>query len=87
MSNRRETEQLNIETLRHDEIFVALAELTTAVRNLENHSIERDKKVDEMYDYFTKGSVVVWFIKWVFGTAVAIGGMVLMIKAIINGNN
>lgn len=87
MKDVRENEQLNTELLRHDEIFKALAGLTAAVCNLESHSMERDKKVDEMYDYFIRGSTVVWFIKWIFGTAVAIGGMVLMVKAIINGQN
>ncbi len=87
MKDVRENEQLNTEIQRHDEIFQALADLTTAVRNLEAHSMERDTKVDEMYEYFTRGGAVVWFIKWIFGTAVAIGGMVLMVKAIINGQN
>lgn len=87
MKDVRENEQLNTEIQRHDEIFQALADLTAAVRNLEAHSMERDKRVDEMYDYFTKGSAVVWFIKWIFGTAVAIGGMVLMVKAILHGSN
>ena len=32
----------------HDEIYRALGELTQVCRNLEAHSMERDKKVDEM---------------------------------------
>lgn len=72
---------------RFERLDQCLQELTNAIRSLEAHSLERGKKVDEMYDYFTKGSNVVWFIKWIFGTAAAIGGLIIMVKTIINNGN
>ena len=94
MPNSRETEKLNIEIQRHDEIFQALADLTAAVRNLEVHSMERDKKVDEMYTkveemykVFNNGSFLVKVTQWGFGLLLALGGAYLMIKSIIHGQN
>jgi len=82
-------EEKNIEEYRHDEIFKALADLTVAVKNLENHSLERDKKVDEMvakveemYKVFNNGSFLVSVIKWGFGLLLAIGGGYIMFKQI-----
>lgn len=72
---------------RFEKLDECLENLTVAIRSLETHSIERGKKVDEMYEYFTKGSNVVWFIKWVFGTAAALGGLIIMVKSIINNGN
>lgn len=73
-----------------DEIYIALGELTQVCRNLEAHSMERDKKVDEMvakvedmYKVFNNGSFLVTVIKWIFGTILAIGGGYLMVREII----
>lgn len=87
MPNSRETEKLNIEIQRHDEIFQALADLTAAVRNLEVHSMERDKKVDEMYSVFNNGKFLTQVVKWGFGTLLAMGGAYLMVKSIIHEQN
>jgi hypothetical protein len=72
---------------RFEKLDLCLQELTAAIKSLENHSHERGKKVDEMYEYFTRGSNVVWFIKWIFGTAAAIGGLIIMVKSILNNGN
>ncbi len=91
MPNSRETIQRNTEyPEQHDEIFKALGELTSAIHNLESHSMERDKKVDEMmakveemYKVFNNGSFLVSVVKWGFGTVLAVGGAYLMFKQII----
>lgn len=76
------------ETLvRFEKLDHILQDLVEAVHRLEAHSIERAVKIDEMYDYFTKGSNVVWFIKWIFGSAAAVGGLIIMAKSIINNGN
>lgn len=74
----------------HREIKIALDALTQVCRNLENHSLERDKKVDEMvakveemYKVFNNGSFLISVIKWTFGLTLAIGGAYLMIKEIL----
>lgn len=74
----------------HDGIYRALGELTQVCRNLEAHSMERDKKVDEMiakvedmYKVFNNGSFLVTVIKWIFGTILAVGGGYLMVREII----
>lgn len=72
---------------RFEKLDHCLQDLTNAIRSLEAHSHERGKKVDEMYDYFTRGSNVVWFIKWVFGTAAALGGLIIMVKSIMDNGN
>jgi len=78
------------ENYQHEEIYKALNELTQVCRNLENHSMERDKKVDEMvrkveemYKVFNNGSFLVTVIKWSFGTVLAVGGAYLMFKDIL----
>lgn len=76
------------ETLeRFEKLDQCLQELTFAIRSLESHSIERGKKVDEMYEYFIRGGNVVWFIKWIFGTAATVGGLIVLYKSIINNDN
>ena len=74
----------------HKEIRIALETLTQVCRNLENHSLERDKKVDEMvakveemYKVFNNGSFLISVVKWSFGLTLAIGGAYLMIKEIL----
>lgn len=64
-----------------------LRSLTEAIKSLENHSIERGKKVDEMYEYFIRGGNVVWFIKWIFGTAATVGGLIVLYKSVISSFN
>lgn len=73
----------------HVEIYQALGELTQVCRNLEIHSIERDKKVDEMmskveemYKVFNNGSFLVRVVQWGFGLTLAIGGAYIMFKQI-----
>jgi hypothetical protein len=94
MKNSRESEQLNIETERHDELYKAIAELTIVVRSAEDRANIRDKKVDEMYTkveemykVFNNGSFLVKVTQWGFGLLLALGGAYLMIKSIINGQN
>lgn len=72
---------------RFEKLDQCLQELTNAIKSLETHSIERGKKVDEMYEYFVKGGNVVWFIKWIFGSAAAVGGLIIMAKSIIDNGN
>ncbi len=79
------------EQYQHDEMFHAILELTQVVRNLENHSMERDKKVDEMvakveemYKVFNNGSFLVSVIKWGFGTILGLGGAYLMFKEVVH---
>lgn len=94
MPNSRETDQLNIETERHDELYKAIAELTIAVKASEERANIRDKKVDEMYTkveemykVFNNGSFLVKVTQWGFGLLLALGGAYLMIKSIIHGQN
>lgn len=75
----------------HKEIHIALETLTQVCRNLESHSMERDKKVDlmvekveEMYQVFNNGTFLVSVIKWGFGSILAIGGGYLLFKQVIH---
>lgn len=70
---------------RFEKLDHCLQDLTDAIHRLEEHSKVRSKKVDEMYEYFIKGGNVVWFIKWVFGSAAALGGLIIMAKSILDG--
>lgn len=76
------------ETLdRFEKLDHCLMDLTEAIHRLEAHSMDRAKKIDEMYDYFTRGGNIVWFIKWIFGSAATVGGLIVLYKSIINGQN
>lgn len=72
---------------RFEKLEHCLQDLTEAIHRLEVHSVERAKKIDEMYDYVVKGQSVVWFIKWLAGTAAALGGLVVLFKSIANNGN
>jgi len=90
MPNSRETEKINIEEKRHDEIYLILADLKNSVDCL------RDKvdKYEPMFEYYNKGSIVakalIWILKWSAGTVITIGavaGAWVAIKAMIHGQN
>lgn len=90
INNSRETEQINIETERHDEIYLILAELKVGVDELR----QKVDKYEPMFEYFNKGSIVakalVALLKWSAGATITVGGMVgayLAIKTFINGQN
>lgn len=89
-NNSRETEKLNNEIERHDEIFKALAELTSAVRSLE----KQVKEFEPAMDYINKGSIIAKFllfiIKWASGAVVTMGavaGAWIVIKAMFHAQN
>lgn len=90
MKNSRETEQLNIEIQRHDEIFQALADLTAAVKSLES----KMKEFEPAMEYINKGSVVAKFllslVKLSAATVVGAGGVAgawMVIRSFIHGSN
>lgn len=86
----RETEKLNIETERHDEIYLILAELKVGVDELR----QKVDKYDPMFEYFNKGSIVavalVGLAKWTAGLVITGGALVgayLAIKTFLHGQN
>lgn len=90
MKDVRENEQLNTELLRHDEIFKALAELTSAVKSLES----KMKEFEPAMEYINKGSVVAKFllslVKLSAATVVGAGGVAgawMVIRSFIHGSN
>jgi len=88
-NNSRETIQLNTEDHIRKEITMQqeLLRLNELLSDMMKRAEARDKKVDEMYEYFSRGANIIWFLKWVFGTAVAIGGFLVMAKSFIYGQN
>lgn len=63
------------------------ARLAAAVERLIERSVDRDKRTDEMYEWFQKitigKSAIVWVVVSTFGIVTAIGTVVLMIKNIL----
>ena len=89
MPSSRETIQCNNEEHIRKEIAMQeeLRRLNDTLANMLKRAEERDKKVDEMYEYFVRGGNVVWFIKWIFGTAATVGGLIVLYHSIFHGEN
>lgn len=66
----------------HDEMKVELEKFRLAFQELLDHSKERDIKVDEMYQLYKSGGMVITILKWVFTLVMALGGAYLLLKQI-----
>lgn len=66
----------------HDEMKEELEKFRLAFQELLDHSKERDMKVDEMYQLYKSGGMVITILKWTFTLIMALGGAYLLLKQI-----
>lgn len=59
-----------------------LKKLNDTLETLLRHSEERDIKVDEMYQLYKSGGMVITILKWTFTLIMALGGGYLLLKQI-----
>ena len=87
MNNSRETIKLiNSEDhiLKEFMMQEELKKLNETLETLLKHSEERDIKVDEMYQLYKSGGMVITILKWVFTLVMALGGGYLLLKQIFS---
>lgn len=84
MQNSRETNQtITEEHLRKEYMMQEeLKKLNDTLETLLRHSEERDIKVDEMYQLYKSGGMVITILKWTFTLIMALGGGYLLLKQI-----
>lgn len=84
MPNSRETNQtITEEHLRKEYMMQEeLKKLNDTLETLLRHSEERDIKVDEMYQLYKSGGMVITILKWTFTLIMALGGGYLLLKQI-----
>jgi len=83
-NNSRETNQtITEEHLRKEYMMQEeLKKLNDTLETLLRHSEERDIKVDEMYQLYKSGGMVITILKWTFTLIMALGGGYLLLKQI-----
>lgn len=59
------------------------ARVARVLERMEEHSKERDKKVDEMFDAYQGFKIGKMGITWLFGLFMAVGGGILLVKEIM----
>lgn len=84
MQNSRETKQLITDDHLQKEFMMQeeLKKLNETLETLLRHSEERDIKVDEMYQLYKSGGMVITILKWTFTLIMALGGGYLLLKQI-----
>ena len=58
------------------------ARVASALERLEQHSLDRDLKVDEMFETYNSFKVGKIGIAWLFGIFMALGSAILLVKEI-----
>lgn len=83
-NNSRETNQtITEEHLRKEYMMQEeLKKMNDTLETLLRHSEERDIKVDEMYQLYKSGDMVITILKWTFTLIMALGGGYLLLKQI-----
>lgn len=86
MQNSREPIQINTEEHLRKEFMMQeeLKKLNDTLETLLRHSEERDIKVDEMYQLYKSGGMVITILKWTFTLIMALGGAYLLLKQIFS---
>lgn len=86
MQNSREPIQINTEEHLRKEFMMQeeLKKLNDTLESLLRHSEERDIKVDEMYQLYKSGGMVITILKWTFTLIMALGGAYLLLKQIFS---
>lgn len=84
MQNSGETNQtITEEHLRKEYMMQEeLKKLNDTLETLLRHSEERDIKVDEMYQLYKSGGMVITILKWTFTLIMALGGGYILLKQI-----
>lgn len=86
-NNIRETNQINTteeHLLKEFMMQEELKKLNETLETLLKHSEERAIKVDEMYQLYKSGGMVITILKWTFTLIMALGGAYLLLKQIFS---
>lgn len=86
----KETEKLEVESVRHDEIYLILADLKVGMDELRS----KVDRYEPMFEYYNKGSIlakaIIGILKWSAATVVTLGavaGAVVAVKGFFHGQN